>query len=115
SVARNLGGLRVQGGTVSRQAIVQSFGDMARSLRLGSVLQPGATGQTLPDNTGEVDPLEGSANQTNAVAFSRDGRRALLASADQSVRLWDVEAGRELKRFVGHSASVWSVAFSPDG
>jgi WD40 repeat protein len=114
-VARNLGGLKVQGGTVSRQALVQSYGDIARALRLGTVLQAGATGQNLPDNTGEVDPLEGSANQTNAVAFSRDGRRALLASADKTVRLWNVEAGRELKRFVGHSASVWSVAFSPDG
>ena len=114
-VARHLGGLKVPGGIVSRPALVQAFGDIARAMRLGSVLQVGATGQLLPDNTGEVDPLEGSANQTNAVAFSADGRLALLASADKSVRLWDVEAGRELRRFVGHSASVWSVAFRHDG
>ena len=67
---------------VGKTALVQAFGDVARSLRLGTVLQAGASGQGLPDNTGEVDPLEGSANQTNAVAFSHDGRRALLASAD---------------------------------
>jgi WD40 repeat protein len=115
SVARSLGGLKVQGGTVSRSALVQAFGDVARAMRLGTVLQVGATGQLLPDNTGELDPLEGSSNQTNAVAFSHDGRLALLASSDKSVRLWDVEAGRELRRFVGHSASVWSVAFRPDG
>jgi WD40 repeat protein len=113
-VSRNLGGLKVSGGTVSRQVIVQSFGDMVRALRLGSVLQPGATGQGLPDNTGEVDPLEGASNQVNGAAFSADRRRALLASADKSVRLHDVEAGRDVRRFVGHTASVWSVAFSPD-
>ncbi|HKB36560.1 MAG TPA: c-type cytochrome domain-containing protein, partial [Gemmataceae bacterium] len=114
-VSRNLGGLRVPGGTVSRQVLVQAFGDEVRALRLGTALQAGATGQSLPDNTGEVDPLEGGANQVNAVAFSPDGRRALLASADKSVRLYDIEAGRDLRRFIGHTASVWSVAFSPDG
>ena len=115
AVARNLGGLKVPGGTVSRQVVAQSFGDVVRALRLGTALQTTATGQALPDNTGEVDPLEGQASQTNGAALSADGRRALLASADRSVRLWDVEAGRERRRFIGHTASVWSVAFSPDG
>jgi WD40 repeat protein/mono/diheme cytochrome c family protein len=113
-VARNLGGLKAAGTTVSRQVMVQAFGDVAKALRLGSVLLPGAAAQTLPDNTGEVDPLQGETRQTNAATFSRDGSLALLASADRSVRLWDVEAGRELRRFVGHAGSVWSVAFSPD-
>ena len=31
------------------------------------------------------------------------------------VAIWDVEAGRELRRCIGHTASVWCVAFSPDG
>jgi WD40 repeat protein len=30
-------------------------------------------------------------------------------------RLWDVSSGKEYKRFVGHSAGVAAVAFSPDG
>src|SRR5262249_2972836 len=113
--ARNLGGLKVPGGTVSRQVAAQAFGDVVRALRLGTALQVGATGTLLPDNTGEVDPLEGQANQGNAAALSPDGRRALLARGDKSVRLFDVEAGRDRRRFIGHTASVWSVAFSPDG
>jgi WD40 repeat protein len=115
NAVRNLGGFKVSGGTVSRQVWVQSFADVARGLRLGAVLLPGATGQTLPDNTGEVDPLEAQSSPANAVAFSRDGRRALFASADKSVRLWDVETNREVRRFIGHTASVWCVAFAPDG
>jgi WD40 repeat protein/mono/diheme cytochrome c family protein len=115
NLARNLGALRVDGGTVQRQVFVQSFGDLVRELRLGTVFQPGSVSQLLPDNTGELDPLEGRTSQANAAAFSPDGARVLLASADKSIRLWDVDRGRELRRFVGHTASVWCVAFSSDG
>jgi WD40 repeat protein len=112
-LTRNLGALRVPGGTVSRQLFVQSFADVVRDLRLGTLLA-NVAGGGLPDNTGDLDPLEGSANQVNAAAVSRDGRLALIATADRSLKLWDVQAERELKRFVGHTASIWSVAFSPD-
>jgi WD40 repeat protein len=114
-VARNLGALRVGGGTVARQVWVQAYADIVRELRLGLVFQAGKVGQTLPDNTGEIDPLEAQSSPANSTAFSRDGRLALFASADKSVRLWDVDAGRDLRRFIGHTASVWAVAFSPDG
>ena len=43
------------------------------------------------------------------------GRQALSGSGDETVRLWDVETGKELRRFIGHSGQVFSVAFSPDG
>jgi WD40 repeat protein/mono/diheme cytochrome c family protein len=114
SLTRNLGALSVAGGTVSRQVFVQTFGDLAAPLNLG-VLLAQTTPAGLPDNTGDLDPLEGPAGQANAVAFAPEGRRALVAGADRSLRLVDVEAGRELRRLVGHTASVWSVAFAPDG
>ncbi|MXW15734.1 MAG: T9SS type A sorting domain-containing protein [Rhodothermaceae bacterium] len=34
---------------------------------------------------------------------------------DHSIRLWDVATGTELRRIIGHSGSVSSVDFSPDG
>ena len=37
------------------------------------------------------------------------------ASYDQTVRLWDVAAGQEIKQLRGHKEVVWGVAFSPDG
>lgn len=115
NLARNLGALRTVGATVARQVVVQSFADLVRALRLGTPFQAGAIGQSLPDNTGEVDPLEAQSSPANAAAIGRDGRFVAFASADKSVRLWDVEGNREVRRCIGHTASVWSVAFSPDG
>ena len=59
-----------------------------------------------------------------SVALSPDGKlalsgsRALLPSigaVDNTLKLWDVATGRELRTFSGHTANVWAVAFSPDG
>lgn len=115
TLARNFGPLRIDGGTVHRQIFQQSFPDLVRELRLGVSLQTASLNGNLPDNTGDLDPLEGPSSQTNAAAFSPDGRFVLLGSADRSVRLVEVASGRELRRFVGHAASVWAVAWSPDG
>ncbi len=32
-----------------------------------------------------------------------------------TVRLWDVESGRELRKFEGHQSHVGEVRFTPDG
>ena len=36
-------------------------------------------------------------------------------SLDRIIRLWDTQTGYFLERYEGHSDSVYSVAFSPDG
>ena len=115
SLSRAVGSLAAPGGTIGRQAWVQAFGDLVRELRLGTLFQSTNIGATLPDNTGEIDPLEVSAGQANQMVFSADGRRALVAGADRSVRYVEVEGKRDLKRLIGHTASVWAVALSPDG
>ena len=50
----------------------------------------------------------------NGVAFSPDGRKALLGCGED-LYLWDVESGRQLHCLKGHKASIVSVAFAPDG
>jgi len=52
-----------------------------------------------------------------APAWSPDGK--MLASGwdedDDSVYLWDVATGKEIRRLAGHEGGVTSVAWSPDG
>ena len=47
--------------------------------------------------------------------MSGDGRLAVSASDDKTLKVWDVESGRELRTLEGHSDSVHGVAVSGDG
>jgi len=49
----------------------------------------------------------------NYVVLSADGKTR--SSTDQTISLWDVASGKELKTLKGHLGEVYSVAFSPDG
>jgi WD40 repeat protein len=46
---------------------------------------------------------------------SPDGKTLASAGGDSLVRLHDVETGRQLREFSGHTQGVHAVAFSPDG
>src|SRR5262249_54516840 len=49
-------------------------------------------------------------------AFRPPRRRLVTGNwIDATVRLWDVQTGRQLHRMRGHTGWVLSVAFSPDG
>jgi WD40 repeat protein/uncharacterized caspase-like protein len=50
-----------------------------------------------------------------SVAYSPDGRHVLTGSWDRTVKLWEADTGREVRRFDGFSGYVRKVTFSPDG
>ena len=50
----------------------------------------------------------------NTIAFSPDGQTLATAIA-QEVHLWNVNTGKHLSTFKGHTGPVHVVAFSPDG
>jgi WD40 repeat protein len=51
----------------------------------------------------------------NSVAFSPSGKVLASGGWDDTVRLWDVKTGRELRKIAAHKAMVGRVVFSPDG
>jgi WD40 repeat protein len=47
-----------------------------------------------------------------SVAVSRDGRYAVSASDDQTLKVWDIDAGKELRTLKGHTGWVLGVAIA---
>ena len=59
--------------------------------------------------------LEGHTSGVNSMAILPGGRRAVSASDDKTLILWDLETGKRLRTLVGHTLWVSSVAVLPDG
>ncbi|KAK6540832.1 hypothetical protein TWF694_008219 [Orbilia ellipsospora] len=53
-------------------------------------------------------------NNVLSIAFSSDGKYLISASSDNTIRLWDVVLGKQLKIFKGHTRHIHDVAFSPN-
>jgi len=59
--------------------------------------------------------LEGHSSGVYHVALTPDGKRAVSASWDNTLKVWDLESGACLKTLEGHSGGVNHVAITPDG
>ena len=62
-----------------------------------------------------VGVYEGHSAWVSALQFSLDGRWLYSASADQTIRIWDVASRQSLALYRGHSDEVWAMALSADG
>ena len=59
--------------------------------------------------------IDGHTDHVLCVAFTPDGKRAVSASGDKTVRVWDLAEGTELKRLEAHQGAIDALAVSPDG
>ncbi len=66
-------------------------------------------------NVAAPNTLGGHANWVLAVSFSPNGKLLATGSADNGVKLWDSQSGKQIKTLTGHTGEVRSVSFSPDG
>ena len=108
--------------------------DREPEIRVWQLPEPGASPPSaglqvplekpLPQAPGEVVRFAGHRDGLACVAVSADGRWVLtgsgfrsadgqlLTSLENEVRLWDAESGKEVRRFRGHTGSVFRVLFS---
>ncbi|WAK74474.1 NB-ARC domain-containing protein [Arthrospira sp. PCC 9108] len=73
------------------------------------------TANLTPPGGPLIRTLTGHSDRVRAVAIAPDGKRAVSGSWDDTLKLWDLEQGRELATLSGHSSSVTAVAIAPDG
>ena len=65
----------------------------------------------------EIGRLEGHRDWIADLQFTHDGKTLMSASADQTIRVWDVSdpsKGKLLRTFRGHATEVWRIALLPD-
>ncbi len=55
------------------------------------------------------------ADEVTCLAFSPDGKSLASGARDGTLRLWDVETGKELRQFDGTLGELTTVTFAPDG
>ncbi|MBD2336051.1 serine/threonine protein kinase [Calothrix sp. FACHB-156] len=54
-------------------------------------------------------------NFVKSVAISPDGKTLVGGSPDNTIKLWNLATGEEIRTLSGHSSWIYSVAISPDG
>lgn len=77
-------------------------------------LRPLTSNLTPPEGS-LVRTLTGHLDWVKAVAITPDGKIAVSASEDKTLKVWDLSSGVELRTFTGHSSYVQGVAITSDG
>jgi WD40 repeat protein len=89
--------------------------DGRRALQMDDDGAGGARVVVDADTYQDLYRLPGHTGVVWEVAVTADGQRALSASRDKTLRVWDLASGAELHVLRGHTDQVTTVAVTPDG
>lgn len=68
-----------------------------------------------PPGTALLRTLEGHSDGVRTVALTADGKRAVSASWDKTLKVWDLESGRSVRTLQARLSEVNAVAVTEDG
>ena len=71
--------------------------------------------RTSRESDALVRTLEGHTEMVSAVAVTANGRFAISASADTTLKVWDLGTGQVVRTLEGHATMVCGVAVTEDG
>ncbi|TRU34720.1 MAG: protein kinase [Microcystis aeruginosa Ma_MB_F_20061100_S20] len=108
------------------RVILQRLDEIERQLKLPPTPapnpQPVVTQKqppVIPNINSSVSPLDktltGHSHWVNSVVYSPDGRYLASGSEDETIKIWEVATGGELRTLTGHSDFFRSVVYSLDG
>jgi WD40 repeat protein len=73
------------------------------------------TASLTPPGGSLILTMKGHTGWVMAVSVTPDGRRAISASRDGTLKMWDMESGGEIHTLKGHTLGVIVVSVTPDG
>ncbi|CAD8198460.1 unnamed protein product [Paramecium pentaurelia] len=68
----------------------------------------------IDDSTQYLLKLQGHSEEVRQTCFSSDGTTIASCSDDQTIRLWDVQTGKQKSQIEGNCGQIKSVCFSPN-
>jgi WD40 repeat protein/pimeloyl-ACP methyl ester carboxylesterase len=95
------------------QAEILSLLEQTERYQSGVWLRPLTANLTSPDGP-LLRILAGHSYLANSVAVLLDGKRAISASSDKTLKLWNLDTGDVIQTLEGHSDEVNAVAVLPD-
>lgn len=57
----------------------------------------------------------GHTDGVKSIVYSPNEKYIATGGYDKTIRIWDVETGKEIRKFCGHTSSVRSISYTPDG
>jgi len=73
------------------------------------------TGSLMPPGGPLIRTLTGHSSGVRAVSVTQDGKYAISASSDNTLKVWDLKTGKEVHTLIGHSSGVRAVSVTQDG